>query len=142
MKKKLIGVLFIILLLIASLATISNAATISNITVNSVTAPIPSGNWMNEGKYVPTISPSANYQYDTECGNYGYEWKDMTTNTFLNAGDTFISGHEYTLYVYLKTKAGSEFYLINNNYNLNISTGSIKGLKSVELFLPAERDRR
>ena len=144
MKKRLLSIMIILILLTALFATVVHAATISTITVSGIKAPIAGENWTSSS-YKPGIANTANYEFDSDCGNYGYEWKDRTTDTFLNVGDTFIAGHEYTLVVYLRVKAGHEFNLVGNNFNLVIESDGIKGISKTnptEVFSLIDRDKR
>ena len=141
MKKKLIGVMIILTLLITSFSTVVHAATLINFVNVTVKPPVNGGNW-TDAKFTPTLPNGANYQLDTSWPD-GYTWTDKTNgNTVLNVGDKFEYGHVYILTVYLKTNNTNYEFQRNSggtDYSVGVSTVQNATIKK---FLPYEGERR
>ncbi len=81
------------------------------------------------------LTGAAGYTFKT--GGYypnGVEWYDETAGASLVPGeDTFVAGHEYTVYVYLKTKDGYTFKAETATLNGQLVT--IEGSDTTEVVL-------
>ncbi len=117
-----------------------NDSEIQNIVIDNVTEPIGG----EKPTYTATVRGSG-YHVDTEYTRYvddympwpipenereyyivnGIGWFDLTSGDWLCSHERFVPGHEYTIYVSLKTEDGYEFKL-NKYYEVEY-TASING---------------
>ncbi len=110
MKKRILSIVFGVILAVLIMPTSSKAADITSVSLSGITAPVANAN--------PTYTASAgdltaytvaSYNDDANKIKSGMYWTDKTTGSVIAPTDTFISGHDYQVTVLLYASASSSW---------------------------------
>ena len=127
--KKAFTLLLVMAMLVAALLPMSvQAATeLKNLTI---TMELP-----DPGK-APTTTATCGTGYTI----HGIDWKDRSTNKFLEPGEKIQGGHSYYVYLWVEAKDGYRFASIDDktpNVNVTVNGAACTATKAFEYIAPA-----